>query len=49
VKMGVFVLSVASYFNYMFCGVSLLCKSLKWQVWWFLFASFQLFWKWQTL
>jgi len=32
VKMGVFVLSIACYFNHMFCGVSLLCKSPKWWV-----------------
>jgi hypothetical protein len=32
VDMGVFVLSLASYFNQMFCGVHLLCGSPKGQV-----------------
>jgi hypothetical protein len=31
-KMGVFMLSVASYLNQMFYGVHLLCGSPKWQV-----------------
>jgi len=32
VKMGVFVLFIVGYFNQMFCGVSLRCKSPEWQV-----------------